>query len=103
MLLFYIGLVISGTGVILYITHTILYNYYLRKNRPDLLEQLDSEPGNSSTGQKENKEPEVKIVITESGAPGWVMLLVLPAMPIFLVGIGVIVLSLVIKILGWIF
>jgi len=99
----YVGLAISGIGLVLYITHTILYNHYLRKNRPDVLEQLDSKRGGSRMGQKGNKEREVRIVITESGTPGWVILLGFPAMPIFLVGIVVTILSLVIKALGWIF
>ena len=99
----YVGLAISGIGLILYITHTVLYNHYLRKNRPDILEQFGSKPGNSRMRQKGNKEREVKIVITESGTPGWVILLGFPAMPIFFVGVVVIILSLVIKVLGWIF
>lgn len=99
----YVGLAISGIGLILYITHTVLYNHYLRKNRPDILEQFRSKPGNSHTRQKGNRDREVRVVVTESGTPGWVILLGLPAMPIFFVGIAVIILSLIIKVLGWIF
>ncbi len=53
--MFYIGLAISGIGVVLYVISTILLNYYLQKNRPDVLEQFDSRTGDSRTKQKENK------------------------------------------------
>jgi hypothetical protein len=99
----YVGLAISGIGLILYITHTVLYNHYLRKNRPDILEHFGSKPGNSRKKQKGNREPEVRVVITESGTPGWVILLGFPAIPIFFVGIAVTILSLIIKALVWIF
>ena len=99
----YIGMVISGIGLILYITHTVLYNHYLRKNRPDILEQFGSKPGNSRTKQKGNREREVRVVVTESGTPGWVVLLGFPAIPIFFAGIAITILSLVIKALIWIF
>ena len=99
----YVGIAISGIGLILYITHTILYNHYLRKNKPDILKQFDSKSDSSRKKQKGNKKREVKVVVTESGTPGWIILLGFPSIPIFLVGIAVIILSLVIKALVRIF
>ena len=93
----YVGLAISGFGVILYVISTVLLNYYLRKNRPDVLEQFDSKSGDSHKKQKGNKDREVRVVITENAIPGWVSLLGFPAIPLFLIGIAVIILSLVIN------
>ena len=93
----YIGLAISGFGVVLYIISAVLLNYYLRKNRPDVLEQFDSKSGDSRKKQQGNKGKEVRIVVTENATPGWVALLGFPAIPLFLIGIAVIILSLVIN------
>ena len=93
----YVGLVISGFGVILYIVSAVLLNYYLRKNIPDVLEQSDSRSGDSRKKQKGDKGGKVIVVVTENATPGWVALLGFPAIPLFLIGVAVIVLSLVIK------
>jgi hypothetical protein len=93
----YIGLAISGLGVVLYILSAVLLNHYLRKNRPDVLEHSKPKKGSSSKGQKGNKKKEIKIIVTENATPGWVALLGVPAMPLFLIGIAVIILSLVIR------
>jgi hypothetical protein len=93
----YIGLVISGVGVILYIVSAVLINYYLRKNRPDILNQADSKSANSRKGRK------AKIIITQNANPGWVSFLSFLSMPMVIIGIGVIILSLIIKVLGRIF
>ncbi len=98
----YVGLVITGLGVILYIASTVLLNYCL-KNRPDVLEQFDSKSGDSRKKQNGNKDKEVRIVLTENATPGWVVLLGIPAIPVFLVGITVVILSLIIKAFSWIF
>lgn len=98
----YVGLVITGLGVILYIASTVLLNYCL-KNRPDVLEKFDFKSGGSRKKQNGNKDKEVRIVLTENATPGWVALLGIPAIPIFLVGITVVILSLIIKAFGWIF
>jgi len=99
----YIGLAISGFGVVLYIVSAVLLNYYLRKNRPDILEHGNSKKGSSRKKQKGSKKGEIRVVITENATPGWVALLGVPAMPVFLIGIVVIILSLVIKAFGRIF
>lgn len=93
----YIGLAISGIGVVLYVASAVLLNYYLRKNRPDMLEQFYSGSGASRKKQKGNKGKEVRIVVTENATPGWVALLGFPAIPLFIMGIAVIILSLVIN------
>ncbi|MFC1714454.1 hypothetical protein ACFL6S_12365 [Candidatus Poribacteria bacterium] len=93
----YVGLAISGIGVVLYAVSAILLNYYLRKNRPDVLEQFDSKSGDSRNKQKGNKGRQVRVVVTDSATPGWVALLGFPAIPLFLIGIAVIILSLVIN------
>ncbi len=95
-----VGLVITGFGVIVYIASAVLLNYYLRKNRPDVLEQLDPKSGSSRKKPRGNKSGEVRVVITENATPGWVALLGFPAMPLFLVGVAVIILSLIIKAFG---
>ena len=60
----YIGLAISGFGVVLYIVSAVLLNYYLRKNRPDVLEHGNSKKGSSSKRQKGNKKVffQIKII-----------------------------------------
>ncbi len=85
--MFYVGLAISGFGLVLYVVSAILLNYYLRRNRPDVLEQLDSKSGGRKK-QKRNKDREVRVVVTENATPGWVALLGFPAIPMFLVGIA---------------
>ena len=95
--MFYIGLAISGIGVVLYVTSAILLNYYLRKNRPDILDQPNSKSGDSRKKQKGKKNGKIIVVITENATPGWVALLGFPAIPVFLIGIAVIILSLVIN------
>jgi len=99
----YVGLAITGFGVILYIISTVLLNYYLQKNRPDVLEHFDSKSGGSRKQQNENRDKEVRIVVTENATPGWIALLGVPAIPLFLIGVAVIILSLIIKAFGWIF
>ena len=96
----YVGLAILGVGMILYIASAVLLNYYLRKNRQDVLEQLDSKSGSSHKKPRGNKSGEVRVVVTENATPGWVALLGFPAIPLFLVGVAVIILSLIIKAFG---
>ena len=99
----YVGLVISGYGAVLYAVSAVLFNHYLRKNRPDVLERFDSKSGGSRKKQKGDNGKEIKIVITENATPGWVAILGIPAMPLFLVGVAVIILSLIIKAFVWVF
>jgi len=93
----YIGLAISGFGVLLYVASAILLNYYLCKNRPDVLEQPNSRSGDLRKKQKGNKNGDIIVVITENAIPSWVTFLGFPAIPLFLIGIAVIILSLVIN------
>lgn len=93
----YVGLVISGSGMILYIVSAILLNYYLHKSELDVLKQSSARSGDSRKKQKGDKSKEVRIVVIENATPGWTALLGLPAIPLFLIGIAVIILSLVIK------
>ena len=92
-----VGLIISGIGVVLYIVSAILMNYYLRKNRPDILNQGDSKRSNP------RKKREARIIVTQNATPCGVSFLGFLAMPAFLIGIGIIILSLIIKALGRIF
>ena len=91
-----VGLIISGIGVVLYIVSAILMNYYLRRNRPDILKA-----GPKSSNPR--KKREARIIVTQNASPGGVSFLGFLAMPIFLIGIGTIILSLIIKAFGRIF
>lgn len=93
----YVGLAISGIGLVLYVTHTILYNHHLRKNDPDIVGLLDSKSANRPKKKKKSGKKEVRVIAIESSTPGWVMLLGLPSIPMFFIGIVIIAISLIIK------
>lgn len=90
----YVGIVISGVGIVLYVISAVLINYYYRKNRPDILKQSNSK---LTRGQGR------KIIVTRNVTSPGAGLLGFISMPVFLIGIGVIILSLIIKALGRIF
>ena len=93
----YFGIAISVSGVILYIVSAVLFNYYLSKNTSDAMKQFDSRSGASRRKQKGDKGKEIRIVVTENATPGWVALLGSLAMPVFLIGVAVIILSLIVR------
>lgn len=82
------GISIIVIGIILYVTHTILLNYYLHKNAPDALK----------SEAKSKRKAHILIVGSEEGTiPNWVGLIGFPSIPLILFGIVVLVISLILK------
>ncbi len=86
----YFGIIVIIIGILWYITYMVIYNYYLRKNAPDLLQ---SPSANSCS--KGRKDRNVRVVITEGLTPGWVALVGIPPIPIFLLGLLITIVALV--------
>lgn len=84
------GISIIVIGIILYVTHTVLLNYYLHKNAPDALK--------SKSESKQKQKAQILIVSSEEGTiPNWVGFIGFPSIPLVLIGIVVLVISLIIK------
>ena len=75
-----IGLLVIAISVVWYIVHAGIYNYYLQKNNPGLFDEI---PSKSSS----QKRDEVNFVVTSGKTPGWVALMGMPPIPLFLIGI----------------
>lgn len=76
-----IGPIIIVVSVIWYVVHTIIYNHYLRKQNPELFEEAEKQ----RIGKRKSKE--VQVVITSGQTPAWVMLLGVPPIPLFFLGV----------------
>ena len=88
------GAIIAGMGLALYIIHTILLNHYqfLGKNAPDAIKS-----GRSKGNQKERK---IRIeTVSYDDVPRWVILIGFPSMPLFVLGILVVIIALVFRLL----
>ena len=88
----YIGLLAIGIGISLYIAHAIIYNYFLRKNSPEVFHDIPQ------SGRSKQRNKKATIVVVNSQTPGWVILLGLPSMPLLLLGILITVVALIMKI-----
>jgi hypothetical protein len=94
------GLIVSVIGFIMYIFGTIFYNYHLRKNNPDLLENHSKIPDKTQPrwSQYKKSNTRIQVVMTSTPLPEWVGLTLFLSIPLVLIGIVIIVLSLVIDI-----
>lgn len=82
------GISIIVIGIILYVTHMILLNYYLHKNAPDVIKPKS----------KSKQKAHILIVDSEEGIiPNWVGLIGFPSIPFIAIGIVVLVISLIVK------
>ncbi len=85
-----LGIILAVIGIVCYIAHALLLNYYLRKNAPEAL-------GRAPRPRSQYGENHVYVV--EGATPRWVTLLGLPALPLFLLGVALIAISFLVKVL----
>ena len=84
---------VAGMGLALYIIHTILLNHFLGKNAPEM-----TKSGRSKGNQKERK---IRIeAVSYDDVPRWVILIGFPSMPLFLLGILIVIIAFVFRLLG---
>ncbi|MCP4542887.1 MAG: hypothetical protein GY832_37680 [Chloroflexi bacterium] len=85
-----LGLVLIAASIIWYIIHVVIYNHYLRKNNPGLFGNVPKK----GSGKKRVKG--IEIVNTSGQTPAWVMLLGLPPMPLFLLGVAITIVAFIV-------
>ena len=78
-----IGLIIILISIFWYIMHAVIYNYYLQKNNPEIFERTNSQR------KKKQKNKEVQVVFSNGQIPVLVMLMGIPPIPLFFLGIAV--------------
>ena len=83
------GIFLAVLGVVCYIMHAMLLNYFLRKNAPEVLAR---DPGMPWQRQR-------RVFLVRGATPRWVTLLRLPALPLFLLGIVLIAVSCLVTVL----
>jgi hypothetical protein len=83
------GILLVAIGIACYIIHAVLLNHYLRKHAPEVLAR---DPGVPSQRQH-------RVFLVRGATPLWVMLLGLPAIPLFLLGIAFIAISCLVTVL----
>ena len=83
------GILLVAIGIACYIVHAILLNYFLRKNAPEVLAR---DPGMPSQRQS-------RVSLVRGVTPRWVTLLGLPALPLLLLGIGLIAIAFLVTVL----
>jgi len=86
-----LGLIIIAVSVVWYIVHTVIYNYFLRKNNLGLFDDETKKHG----GKKGQKE--VTVVMTSGQTTAWVMLLGMPPIPLFLIGVLVTIIGAIVS------
>jgi hypothetical protein len=86
-----IGLIIIVVSIIWYIVHGIIYNHYLQKTNPEIFNEAERQ----RVGKQKIKE--VRVVMTSGETPAWVMLLGMPPIPLFLLGILITIIGLIIS------
>lgn len=86
-----VGLFLIGIGIIWYIFHTVIYNRFLGKHNPEIFDD-NLHPRRSG---KRNKK--VTVVVTGKQTPAWIMILGIPPIPIFLIGILITIVTLIIN------
>ena len=83
------GIFLAVLGVACYILHAILLNYFLRKNAPEVLEDVPRTP-------LQRQRP---VFLVRGATPRWVTLLGLPALPLLLLGIVLIAIAFLVTVL----
>lgn len=86
------GVIIAGIGLVLYIVNTILLNHFLGKNSPEITR--------SGRSKRNRQERRIRIeAITDDDAPRWIVLMGFPSIPLFVLGILVIIIAFVFRLL----
>lgn len=88
----HIGLLLIGIGIVWYIVHTVIYNYFIRKHHPDI---YDDDLRSRHTSKQSKK---VTVVVTSGQTPVWIVLFGIPPIPLFLLGIVITIVGLIINI-----
>ena len=83
------GILLVAIGVACSMVHTILLNEFLRKNAPEVLAR---DPGVPSQRQR-------RVFLVREATPRWVTLLGLPALPLVLLGIGLLAIAFLVTVL----
>lgn len=83
------GIILVALGITWYITHAVLFNYFLRKNAPDILARSPRVPS----------QRQRQVYLVRGATPRWVTLCGLPALPLLLLGVVLIALSFLIQVL----
>ena len=83
------GIFLAVLGVACYILHAIQVNYFLRKNAPEVLEDVPRTP----------LQRQRRVFLVRGATPRWVTLLGLPALPLLLLGIVLIAISFLVTVL----
>jgi hypothetical protein len=86
-----IGLIIVVISIIWYVIHAAIYNHYLQKNNPGLFDEAERQ---RNSRQKRN---DVQVVVTSGQTPAWVMILGLPPIPLFVLGVLITVIGFIIN------
>lgn len=85
----YLGAGLIGLGIVWYIVYAIIYNLYLPKDLPDKIQE--SRNRDSSTKKKGRRK--ITVVLTQNPTPAWVALLGIPPVPLFLLGLVILIIS----------
>jgi hypothetical protein len=87
----YIGLALIIISIVWYLVHMEIYNRYLRKYRPEI---LDGSLGKRIPHKQGGK---VTVIITTGKTPAWITLFGLPPLPLFLIGILLTIVGLIVN------
>ena len=86
-----IGLFLIGISIIWYIVHAVIYNRFLGKHHPEIFDD-NLQPRRSGKRKKT-----LTVVVTDNQTPAWIMILGIPSIPIFLIGIVITIVTLIIN------
>jgi hypothetical protein len=86
-----IGIIIIIVSMIWYLAHAIIYNYFLQKYNPEI---FDKEPERK---RDKGKNHDVQIIIKTEETPAWVMLLGMPPIPLFVLGVLIVIISFIVS------
>jgi len=92
----YIGAGLIGLGIVWYVVYAIIYNRYLPKDLPEIVQQSQAKKPSTNKNNKKGRIP-VTVVVTESTAPSWLALFGIPPVPLVLLGLIIFVVAAVIN------
>jgi len=87
----YIGIALIVISIVWYLVHMEIYNRYLRKHRPEILD------GSLTKRTPRKQAGKVPVIISIGQTPAWIMLFGLPPLPLFLIGILLTVVALIVN------
>jgi hypothetical protein len=90
-IMLYIGITLITISIVWYLVHMEIYSQYLRKHRPEILDDSLRKRNPHKQGGK------VTVIITTGQTPAWIMLFGLPPLPLFLIGTLLTVVALIVN------